>query len=224
MQNLISAKKAREITGGRTPLVPVQYETAIKALTECIHLDDAKVWADKADALAAWAKIYRSKDAELKAKQLKLHAFRRMGQIAEELRPTRRAGRNSLGAASLLIESGLQKHVAATVVRIARAPESQFTAAVIAGAGVNALALSQRGRMGTAAATDSMDWLMNGISGPRLRSVLSKMKAQPAASIAEGLTGDEVISALECITEVADWLDQLAQILEKRKRLFGRKQ
>jgi hypothetical protein len=51
MQQVITAKQARQITGGRTPLVPVVYEDALKALGECLSLDDAKVWDNKADAL-----------------------------------------------------------------------------------------------------------------------------------------------------------------------------
>lgn len=87
MQQVISAEQARKITGGRTPHVPVEYETAINALVACRSIDEAKYWSDKSDALAAWAKIYHSDKAAREAKALKLWAFRRMGQLAAELRP-----------------------------------------------------------------------------------------------------------------------------------------
>lgn len=49
MQSVISAAEAKKITGGRTPLVPVEYETAITALQACVTLDETKYWSDKAD-------------------------------------------------------------------------------------------------------------------------------------------------------------------------------
>ncbi len=113
MRAVLTAEIARQITHGRTPLVPVEYETAVKALAECCTLDESKYWSQKADALAAWAKIYRQDDALRKAKMLKLHAFRRMGQLSEELRPVRKplgagSGRGTLpGPRSLLREQGL---------------------------------------------------------------------------------------------------------------------
>lgn len=113
LQQVITAKEARQITKGRTPLVPVEYESAVKALTECCTLDEAKYWDNKADALAAWAKIYHSGEIMRKAKCLKLHAFRRMGSLAAELNPrvTRPGwGKGTMpgsGPRSLLIKNGL---------------------------------------------------------------------------------------------------------------------
>lgn len=124
MQQVISAKQAREICGNRTPLVPVEYETAVKALAECITLDEAKYWDNKADALAAWAKIYRSSEAERKAKLLKLHAYKRMGELAAEIRPHIRTAQGMKpGASSLLIEHGLTKSQATQARHLALHPE-----------------------------------------------------------------------------------------------------
>lgn len=123
MQQVITLKQARQITGGRKPLVPVVYEAAIKALGECLSLDDAKVWDDKADALAAWAKIYQDDKAARQAKALKLHAYQRMGVLAAQLRPTVRKGfakGNAVGPRSLLLELGMTKANAQAAVRLGR--------------------------------------------------------------------------------------------------------
>jgi hypothetical protein len=87
MNGVITAEQAKQITGGRTPLVPVEYEQAVQALVACITLDETKYWSAKADALAAWAKIYRDETVAREARALKLHAYRRMGEIAAELQP-----------------------------------------------------------------------------------------------------------------------------------------
>lgn len=133
MQQVITETKAREITGGRKPLVPVKYEEACKALVECQTIDDAKYWDNKADALAAWAKIYKNDEAGLEAKRLKLHAYRRMGLLAGELRPAvnprgpRGAGP---GPRSLLMERGFSQGAAEACRALALKPQQEFDAIV----------------------------------------------------------------------------------------------
>lgn len=131
--SLIRSASAALPESARTPM-PVEYETAIKALDACTSLDETKAWNNAADALAAWAKIYNSDEAELKAKRLRLHAYRRMGQLARELRPPGRmkggGHRGCLGKLpgpnSLLQEHGLTKTEAGAANFIAQLPEEQF--------------------------------------------------------------------------------------------------
>jgi hypothetical protein len=110
----------------RVPM-PVVYEAACKALAEVSTVLDAKYFSDKADALATWAKIYKSDEAAVAAKRLKIHAYRKMGEIAEQLQPTSRRslGRgkgSSPGANSLLMENGLTVGQANIVLRVSRVP------------------------------------------------------------------------------------------------------
>lgn len=115
--------------------MPVQYETAIRALEACMSLDETKVWTNAADMLATWARVYRSREAEVAAKRLRLYAYRRMGELASELRPSGRAnvqkGRKGCtgklpGASSLLQEHGLTIAEARAANFIARLPYEQF--------------------------------------------------------------------------------------------------
>jgi hypothetical protein len=116
--------------------MPVEYETAIKALEACATLDETRTWRTAAEALAVWAKLYKSEEAELKAKRLRLYAYRRMGELATELRPSGRIQqkgpgvrgcRGSLpGAVSLLEEHGLTKTEAGAATWMARLPYTEF--------------------------------------------------------------------------------------------------
>ena len=115
------------------PMVPICYETACKALAECLSLDEAKLWDGKAEALAAWAKIYHDDDAARKARALKLHAYRRMGQLSKELtkdRPRFDANGPVPGARALLINEGLKVNDADACIRLAKAPTRLFEKAV----------------------------------------------------------------------------------------------
>lgn len=69
--------------------LPVQYDEAVKALAACTTIDESKHWADKAEALAAWAKVYKDDQVAIEARRLKLHAYRRMGELAQELEKQR---------------------------------------------------------------------------------------------------------------------------------------
>lgn len=132
---VITAEQARTITGGREPLLPAEYESALKALAACIDIDEAKYWNTKADILAAWAKIYHSDEVLRKAKVLKLHAYRRMSQLAEEIRPFKggssTGGRNP-GPNSFLHEQGFSKSEAQVVRAVGRAPQPIFDKAISA--------------------------------------------------------------------------------------------
>jgi hypothetical protein len=115
------------------PPVPVVYADAIKALRQCTTFDDAKGWDDRSEALDAWARIFKQDEALIEAKRLKLHAYRRMGEIAAELRPVRGNNGNSPdgkgrlpGPQSLLIERGLNKQEASAARALAQVPERKF--------------------------------------------------------------------------------------------------
>lgn len=112
-------------------LLPVVYEEACRAIEACVELDELQTWASKAEALAAWAKIYDDNRILRHAKQLKLRAYRRMGQLADELRPKdvhaprgRRAG--AIGSFSLLREHGLNRDKAQSAIALGRLPPEKF--------------------------------------------------------------------------------------------------
>src|ERR1700689_1121318 len=103
MQQVITREQAKQITRGRTPMVPLEYEEAVKALASCLTFDEAKYWSDKASALAAWAKIYHSHEIDRKAKMLRLHAYRRMAELAQDIQKQNGKGR----IRTILEEQGL---------------------------------------------------------------------------------------------------------------------
>ena len=128
MQSVITVEQARKITKGRTPHVPVEYETACKALEACCTLEEGKYWSDKADALAAWAKIFHDSKIERQAKILKLRAHARMGELAKELCP-KRVGvgiGGSRGARTELIErAGMSPREASVAIAVSCVPPSK---------------------------------------------------------------------------------------------------
>lgn len=210
VQAVITKEQAKQITRGRTPLVPVEYETAIGALQACVTLDESKYWSDKADALAAWAKIYRSDDASRKAKMLKLHAYRRMGELAREL------GKQSGGALPVLQDAGLRGYQARAAMTASRLPVREFNSLVNSEKppSPSSLRLYAEGRE----SSDSWMTLSGRMQGSNnsFTGFRAFVRRHDAKELAHGLTKDEAAIVREGIEEITDWLDEFEQHLPRR--------
>lgn len=223
---VITEKQARQITGGRKPLVPVEYEQAVAALQQCVDLDEAKYWENKADALAAWARIYRDDEVGLKAKKLKLHAYRRMSQLAMELRPGGPAVRKGAqgcaghlpGPRSLLIEHGVGPQKATDMMRIGRMPEGKFQEAVRQARPVRFVSTDSRGLRGNYR-TSSEGWIWltrhETSDGLRLGRVRDRMLKRRAKDVAAQISPGEVKAARTLVQQIQEWLDEFEQYLPK---------
>lgn len=64
--------------------LPVVYENAKVALSECYDLDECKSWSDKAKALASYAKQADDTELENMAKRIRGRAIRQMGVILKQ--------------------------------------------------------------------------------------------------------------------------------------------
>lgn len=211
MATVLSIDQARSITGGRTPLVPIEYETAVTALQTCLTLDETKYWSDKADALAAWARIYRNDDAGRKAKMLKLHAYRRMGSLAEELNPRRSTkeigGRGSApgsGPRSALIANGLTIAQADAARILSKLPERRFNQLLR-----NPVAPTTARHQ----VRDITIWHQLQASAMSLRS---RCRANTPAQVVAAMTEVEKTNAKELIAELTEWLDEFDQRLNRK--------
>jgi DNA modification methylase len=130
----------------------VKYEAARRALSECIRIDEAKHWRDKAKAMECYAKQRRDPDLIQTSIAIRRRAVRRIGELMEE---ERKAGKLAKGArgnpkgrgakivritddpTQTLAERGIDKHLATEARSAAATPERQYeaeTAKTIAGA------------------------------------------------------------------------------------------
>lgn len=111
--------------------LPADYESAVTALGSCMTIDDTKTFENQAEALAAWAKIYKHDEAGKVAKRLKLHAHKRMGELATEL--ANREVNTYTGQPEpnrILRAEGLTRGMADAALYLARMPEDRFKKAV----------------------------------------------------------------------------------------------
>lgn len=207
---VITSQEARQITRGRTPLVPVEYEAAVTALQSCITLDETKYWSDKADALAAWARIYRNDDVGRKAKMLKLHAYRRMGSLAEELNPRRSTagtgGRGSVpgsGPRSALLANGLSVAQADAARVLSKIPERRFGQ------------LLKNPVSPTTARHQLRDNTIYHQFSASAMSLRSRCRQNTPAQVVAIMTDIEKTNAKELVRELTEWLDEFEHRLTK---------
>lgn len=177
--------------------MPVVYQEAVKAVAACKTFDEARNWSDKADALAAWAKIYADDAIEREAKALKLHAYRRIGQLAEEIRPVAHRGRlGTTGPQSLLRQEGFKGSQASAMVKIARMPEKKFEAVATSKAPPSPSTLFQRLR-------PNPEWAA---LSSRMHMLLSSIRQAHPKDMAGSLSDKDTEAAMKACLELLRWL------------------
>lgn len=126
--------------------LPASYSAAKAALMECSRIDECKEWADRASALASYAKQAQDSQLEDMAKRIKNRALRRAGELLDQIDPAkggdRGGGRGNQrdGTVPLVSrkqaasEAGLSERQAKQVLRMAQVPEPVFEDMVERGA------------------------------------------------------------------------------------------
>jgi hypothetical protein len=143
----------RESTPIAEAKLPATYEAAKLALAECSRVDECATWANKAEALASYAKQADDDELRLMADRIQARAVRRAGELLREVAPGA-AGRPKLGQAPAPIsrsqvarEAGLSRHQKQDALRVAAIPAADFEAAVESKRPPTVSDLARRGTM-----------------------------------------------------------------------------
>lgn len=114
--------------------LPGTYERAKEALAQCSQVDEVKDWADKAEALASYAKQANDDTLRKLADRIQARAIRRAGELLKQV--DGRQGQNLPGSKSngtdtfsrgqAAQQAGLSKRQTDTAVRVANVPEDDF--------------------------------------------------------------------------------------------------
>jgi hypothetical protein len=145
---------------------------AKKALAECEKIDECKDWADKAAALASYAK--QSKDESLfkMATRIQARAIRRCGELLKEIE-TMQGKRTDLEPSngddtrletrkSAAEKAGLSKRQKDTALRVANVPKEEFEAQIESDSPPTVTALAEQGTQKKV--FDPFDLMDSGIS------------------------------------------------------------
>lgn len=198
----------------KTMPMPVQYDQACKALIACETIDEAKFYANKADALAAWAKINKSNDAEVAAQRIKLFSYRRMSELADEIagpgkgrgRHGRSPGNAPIGQRQLLRGHGFRNMEIDNIRKVGTLEKKAF----------DAFMASPRpppmSHIHDSLAQSSIPWREFSRRGGGLRSFC---RSNAAKECARELLPREVAAARAMAIELQEWIDEFERFLPK---------
>jgi hypothetical protein len=136
--------------------LPPSYEQAKIALAECSRIDECQEWANKAEALASYARQADDDTLRKLADRIQARAVRRCGELLKQL--DGRQGQNLPGAKSggaptfspsrreAAEQAGLSKDQQVTAVRVANVSAEQFEAAVESDKPPTVTALAEMGK------------------------------------------------------------------------------
>jgi len=139
--------------------LPSTYHAAKRAISQCASIDECKDWADKAAALASYAKQAQDDQLEQMAKRIRARATRRAGELLKQI--DGRVGQNLPGhketdadafsRASAAREVGLSRRQMYTATSMANVPDDTFEEMVESGATVTEIAAAGTQRRETPA-------------------------------------------------------------------------
>jgi len=114
--------------------LPATYESARKALSECSRLDECQQWADKAKALASYAKQAQDESLKKMADRIKTRAILRAGELLKQIEPAQGANQNIKDGTDQKVftrtqaatEAGLSERQRKTALQVANVPRDEF--------------------------------------------------------------------------------------------------
>lgn len=137
--------------------LPATYEQAKSALAQCSRIDECQEWANKAEALASYARQADDDTLRKLADRIQARAVRRCGELLKQF--DGRQGQNLPGAKSDVAvtfsaptqreaaeAAGLSKRQQVTAVRVANVPAEHFEKAVESDRPPTVTALAEMGK------------------------------------------------------------------------------
>ncbi len=129
----IAARAIAARNGGNSARLPQSYETAKNALSNCVSIDECQDWADKAAALASYAKQANDDELMKMATRIRDRAIRRAGELLKQIEPapnhhgnSSRDGSGPRRRKEAGDAAGMSDRQVKTAIRVANVPAEDF--------------------------------------------------------------------------------------------------
>lgn len=204
--------------------LPATYEAAKEALAQCSRIDECQEWADKAEALASYAR--QSKDDQLRkhADRIQARAVRRCGELLKTLdargdhRKNNGTDVSSISQKQAATEAGLSQRQKETAVRVANVPTKDFEAAVESENPPTVTVLAEAGKkkrpLVDLGGRDLKDFSASTDGQAQLRQFAEFAQRVDASVVARGALPHERKVIRRHVAILDAWLDQLIVQLE----------
>lgn len=188
--------------------LPAAYENAKAALASCASIDECQDWANKAEALASYARMADDDTLRKLADRIQARAVRRCGELLKTFNNER--ARTDLDKGALTQRqaadgAGLSLHQERTAVRVANVPIHDFEAVVESETPLTVTKLAEMGKQSRPAPEGFKD--ATKIIGT-VRRFAEFCREHDAALVAGGVYAYETKEVREYVAAIDSWLDR----------------
>ena len=189
---------------------PTNYQSAKTSLQECSKVDECKGWADKAIALASYAKQANDEELLWLSNRIKARAIERMGQLFEQVKPGKgnqhSATEGRVSAAEAAGISQDQRKQAQTIARFARERPHEFEALVEGDnpPTLESLANISRGGRSLSLSTEALG---------SMKRFAEFCKNTPPDAVVDSLLEHEVATVMHNAKTIVEWLTKLSKLI-----------
>jgi hypothetical protein len=191
--------------------LPATYEQAKIALASCASVDECQDWANKAEALASYAKMADDDSLRVMADRIQARAVRRMGELLKQF-----DGRGdhmkkdgtvlSLTQKQIAEEAGVSERQRKTAVAVANVPAEKFEAAIEASKPATVTQLAEMGKQVRALPPEGFKQATH-LIGAVKRFAEFCATSEPEM-VAAGVLADEVTELRSLVGVIDAWLDR----------------
>ncbi|MHC4687782.1 MAG: hypothetical protein ACYTEW_26270 [Planctomycetota bacterium] len=202
----------------RQAKLPDTYLQAKRALQECSRIDECMDWADKAHALASYAKQAKDETLERLANRIKARAIRRCGELLKQI-DARGAHRKKGGGVPFsrtkaAANAGLSERQRKTATRVANVSDDKFESMMESEKSVTVTEIAEAG-------TAKQQHHPSFPKATHLLGTLSRFadfcSMNDAADVAEAVMEHETEKAKKWVTVIDQWLDVFVTNLKERR-------
>lgn len=199
--------------------LPASYEQAKIALASCERIDECWEWANKAEALASYAKMADDDSLRRLADRIQARAVRRMGELLKEFDgrggdQTKSIGTGTFGPnrGEVAASAGISRRQQVTAVRVANVPAEQFDAAIESDNPATVTALAEMGTKVRAVPPEGFKRATHLIG--TVGRFADFCAANAPEEVAGGVLPEEAASLRAQVSTIDTWLDRFVVALK----------
>ena len=207
-----------ELIASKDARLPDRYSAARDALAACYKLDECQTWANKAEALASYARQAADETLRKYCDRIQARAIRRCGELLKQV-PSGQGSRNQYRQADTVTRSeaaqaaGLSERQRATAIRLASIPASEFESRVESDDPPSVTALAEIGRRPMTKRTASADELRAAVHS--LTEFVRFTRTHDAAQVGRVIVAETSPTNVRgIVSELDRWLDTLIVSLD----------
>ena len=200
-----------------TAQLPALYENAKTALAECSRIDECQQWADKAAAMASYAKQSKDETLHKYADRIKARAITRCGELLKAIQPASGMHMKEAGAHQFqtreqaATDAGLSEHQRKTALRVASVDPEVRDALIESDKPPTITELAEMGKkprnIVELGEIDPRDYALATTAQGTLREFADYCKSHDPIRIAKAFQKHEIAALRRYVGIVDGWLD-----------------